>query len=448
MNIKDPVYQLRQNLKLGYSLAVGRHIQGESFSLSTGSIILLIIFITCLDLASSWIATPLPSEFNIYGLSTAASSYLVDLVILISIFLFIQIEPPHYGKLIIGYLSTIPVINIISSFSQLLIKTYPEETWLSISYSFVVIFWMIFIMSRLLEFQFELSTLRKLSLANYFVFASIFVSLLFPQDTIWREKITYTSEFDKYYKLDTESIFYAQPRLLEKSLSHIAAHTPNKTDLYLIAFAGYGYENVFLNEVEYVKNIFDQNFNTQQRSLILANNLKTIDTLPLANYHNLKTTLKGIAERINPEEDIVLLFMTSHGSSSFQLSVNFGSVRMNNVTPEDVKNAFEEAGIIWKVIIISSCYSGGFIEPLKDDHSLIITASDSKNTSFGCGTESEFTDFGTAYFKKGLEKTPDLIEAFTTAKDWVIKKETIEKRTPSNPQIFTGKGIASKLEEL
>lgn len=448
MNIKDSVYKSKQNLRLGYRLAVGKSIQDEEFSLSTGIIILLVICIICLELASSWIATPLPSEFNIYGVSKVASGYLIDLVILVSIFLFIQNQPPRYAHLIIGYLSSIPIVLVISTLLQLLLITYPEIAWLSILYLSVMIFWVIFIVFRLLSFHLALSMSRKLSLASYFVVISILISLLFPDDTIWREEVTYNNEFEKYYKLDVEKIFYAQPKLLKESLSNIAPHYQNKTDLYLVAFAGYGYEDVFLNEVEYVKKIFDQNFYTQEQSLILANNLKTIDTLPLANLHNLRAALKGIADRINPEEDIVLLFMTSHGSRNFHFSVNFGSVIMNNLTPEDIKSAFDEAGIVWKVIIVSSCYSGGFIEPLKDEHALIITASDSKSTSFGCGAESEFTEFGTAYFKKGLEKTRNLIDAFTIAKDWVINKETIEKREPSNPQIFIGKTIASKLEEL
>ena len=35
-----------------------------------------------------------------------------------------------------------------------------------------------------------------------------------------------------------------------------------------------------------------------------------------------------------------------------------------------------DSGVKWKIVVISACFSGGYIEPLKDDHSLIVTAAD------------------------------------------------------------------------
>jgi hypothetical protein len=37
------------------------------------------------------------------------------------------------------------------------------------------------------------------------------------------------------------------------------------------------------------------------------------------------------------------------------------------------------------VILVSACFSGGWIEPLASDTSLVITASDAEHTSYGCG---------------------------------------------------------------
>ncbi len=55
--------------------------------------------------------------------------------------------------------------------------------------------------------------------------------------------------------------------------------------------------------------------------------------------------------------------------------------------------------------MVSACYAGGFIEPLKDDRTLVITAADAHHTSFGCGAESDFTYFGKAYFDQALRAT-------------------------------------------
>jgi len=71
-----------------------------------------------------------------------------------------------------------------------------------------------------------------------------------------------------------------------------------------------------------------------------------------------------------------------------------------------------DSGIRWKVVLISACYSGGFIDPLADERTLVITASRADRTSFGCADTNELTDFGRAYFKEALSNVNrKLIEA-------------------------------------
>jgi len=43
-----------------------------------------------------------------------------------------------------------------------------------------------------------------------------------------------------------------------------------------------------------------------------------------------------------------------------------------------------DSNIKWKVLVVSACYSGGFVEPLKDANTVVITAADDKSSSFGC----------------------------------------------------------------
>jgi hypothetical protein len=148
------------------------------------------------------------------------------------------------------------------------------------------------------------------------------------------------------------------------------------------------------------------------------------------------------------EEDIAFLYFTSHGSKQHELSVNFWPLKLNQITPISLKKMFDDAGIKWRVIVVSACYSGGYIEPLKDDHTLIITASDATHTSFGCGNESDFTYFGKAMFDEELRKTFSFTEAFKKAKISILAREKTDNFEPSNPQMFIGEKIADKLEEF
>jgi hypothetical protein len=112
-----------------------------------------------------------------------------------------------------------------------------------------------------------------------------------------------------------------------------------------------------------------------------------------------------------------------------------------------LKTALDESGIKWRVIVISACYAGGFVDPLKDDYTLIITASDATHQSFGCSNEADFTYFGQAYFD-ALQNDYSFINAFAAAKSSIEKRENAENKEASNPQMHEGAGIRRKLEQL
>ena len=73
---------------------------------------------------------------------------------------------------------------------------------------------------------------------------------------------------------------------------------------------------------------------------------------------------------------------------------------------KELREALDAAGIRHRVIAISACYSGGWIEPLATEDSLVMTAADAEHTSYGCGHRSELTFFGRAVFDEALRKTP------------------------------------------
>ena len=98
---------------------------------------------------------------------------------------------------------------------------------------------------------------------------------------------------------------------------------------------------------------------------------------------------------------------------------------------------------------MSACYSGGFIEALTDDYTLVLTASAADRTSFGCGQQSDSTFFGEALFQHGLAQSESLLAAFDAAKERVAAREKEGGfKPPSNPQIYVGPAMADKLKEL
>ena len=93
------------------------------------------------------------------------------------------------------------------------------------------------------------------------------------------------------------------------------------------------------------------------------------------------------------------------------------------------------------MVVISACYSGGFIPPLKDDKTLVMTAARADRVSFGCSEENDFTYFGRALFAEAFNETDDLTRAFELAKAKVAEREQAEEFEASEPQLWAPRPV-------
>jgi hypothetical protein len=85
---------------------------------------------------------------------------------------------------------------------------------------------------------------------------------------------------------------------------------------------------------------------------------------------------------------------------------------------------------------------------LKSDTTAIITASDASHTSFGCQEDRELTWFGEAFLKDALPTSPSLEEAYRKAAALIARREDSAHETHSNPQLYLGPLMRTKLAEL
>jgi hypothetical protein len=252
----------------------------------------------------------------------------------------------------------------------------------------------------------------------------------------------------RYPSPATEDVLIKQPQLLYEALSDLEDERPGVTDLYFVGFAPYAAEDVFRKDIEVVHDLFDDRFDTDGRSVVLINNPRTMLDVPFATVSNLRATLSQIGDIIDAKQDVVMVYLSSHGSRDHKLSIEFPPLQLDALGSDALKRMLDDAGIKWRIIVVSACYSGGFIEPLKDDYTLILTASAADRTSFGCGAESHATYFGDALFQHALRFEDSFVKAFEQAKKRIAERERAEKRETSNPQIFIGDQMAAKLPKL
>lgn len=249
-------------------------------------------------------------------------------------------------------------------------------------------------------------------------------------------------------RLTDEEVFYAQPELLQQAVSSLQPAQPGQVSWYFVGVAGDSYQNVFRHEVEQARTLFDTRFGTAGRSLVLINNDDTALTDPIATRTSLERALQAVGAKMNGDEDVLFLYMSSHGSANHEFELSYDPLNLDPITPDWLRGALDKAGIKHRVIAISACYSGGFIPALSTPDTVLITASDAKHTSFGCSDDADFTYFGRAFVDEALRHQHSLKAAFDEARTTVHQREQAEGFDPSNPQLFIGSDMAAQLPAL
>jgi Peptidase C13 family len=265
----------------------------------------------------------------------------------------------------------------------------------------------------------------------------------FPRTDVWLAP----EEDEEPAPLAGERLFHLQGELIERALAAIQPGRPGVRELYFVGFAPDASQDVFVNEMRYVRRLFDERFASAGHSIALVNSEDALEEFPIASVTNLERALTRVAAQMNGDEDTLFLYLSAHGYPDHRLSAVQPPLELASLTPTALARLLEATGIKWRVIVVSACYSGGFIEPLRDENSIIITASSAERTSFGCETGRDFTYFGEAYFRDALARTRSFTEAFARAKDEVAKREREEGLEASQPQMWVGRAIGARLQQ-
>ncbi len=239
-----------------------------------------------------------------------------------------------------------------------------------------------------------------------------------------------------------------QRALIESAVAGLAPQRPGQPDLYVVGVGGDSTEDVFRNETVYLDRLMSQRFGANGRVVTLINHSDSLirTPRPLATLENLRAVLAGVGKTMDHDQDVLLLFMTMHGTPQHQLFVQMAPAYFDLIDPRQLRKALDDAGIRNRVLVISACYSGGFVPSLKNDDTLILTAAHKNRPSFGCGPDSDATYFGRAWLVDALNETTDFVAAFEAAKVRIAEREKAEGFRPSRPQISVGKQILPRLQ--
>lgn len=447
----EPVWRpLLRSLAAGCRLALLGRPRLAGLPLSADTFWIATAVQLALSCALAFVSAELPRRFDAHGLASEG------LGIALTLFLSYLIASAFWDAQLLWRAATlITLAGLVTGSVGVLVQSgllprwaEGDSRWIWAAWG-VFLFWWLLILYRLLELlQPDSLPGKRYGIASLCVALTALCTWLVPNYRLWTTDYAALYEAEEGNRpapLIAEEIFAQQPALMRQALDRVAAGKPGKPELYFVAFGPYGDQDVFRKEAEYSTQLFRRRFAADGRTLTLVNNRGSIAQLPLATVTNLGQALNAIGRRMNVEEDILFLFMTSHGSQDGTLAVQLENLSFSDFSADTLARLLRDSGIRWKVLVVSGCYSGSFIKALKDERSLLITAARDDRVSFGCSDGAEFTHFGRAYFEQALNQSTSFTEAFAIAKKQVTEWERKDQEPHSEPQIVSGKLIEAKL---
>ena len=432
------LHALGRNLAAGARLALFLRVRSYDYRVSAADFALLLAFNFVVMVIAGALRAGFAGTFN----PSVAPVYLASVAVVLLAAMLVSLayrEPRGLLLLAVALCASDPVFELAAVALPFLIVI----TGIGAPLYFLFLGWILAVAIRAAAVCY--GTRRPQVLLGALAVTAMFAIAQFvlPRVDAWEE--AEEGEVEEQSPLVEERLFHLQGELIERALAGIAAGTPGKPELYFVGFAPDAGSDVFVREMRFVKRLFDERFGAAGRSIALASSQEALDEFPIGSVTNLQRALRRVGSRMNPDEDVLFLFLSAHGDKAHFLSANMPPLELAPLSPTALARMLQDAGIKYRVIVVSACYSGGFIEPLRDDNSLIITAAAADRSSFGCEAGRDFTAFGEAYFRDALGKTRSFAEAFGIAREIVEKQESSEKLTPSNPQIVMGSAIRKKL---
>ena len=244
--------------------------------------------------------------------------------------------------------------------------------------------------------------------------------------------------------LADEALFHAQGAVVERALGEIAEGRAGTPEFYFVGFAPDGTQESNAREMRKARAAFESRFGAAGRSIALVSNEASLGEFPIATATNLRRALATVAERMNADEDVLFLHVSARGDARFDLAAWLPPLEQAPINPTALARMLHDSGMRWKVVVVSACHAGGFIEPLKDPYTLVIASSPADGAPAGC----DGGGFDEAFFQDGLGTARDLVAAFEHARTRLADRAREKGGAASDPQLWAGDRIAAKLATM
>lgn len=237
-----------------------------------------------------------------------------------------------------------------------------------------------------------------------------------------------------------------QRRRLDAALAALEPHRPGVADAYVISIA-LDSDPVFAREAREAGRVLARRYGAEGRTLVLAGPDGEVDNVPRGSISALMVALASLAEKMDPAEDVLVLYSTSHGLPQ-GLAYHYEDSGYGILSPKRLKEVLGELRIEKRLLLLSACYSGIFVPELASEDTAIITASAANRASFGCQPDNDWTFFGDALVNRALRKPQGLLMAHREATLAIADWEARMRVPASLPQARIGNAALTWLNAI
>jgi hypothetical protein len=214
----------------------------------------------------------------------------------------------------------------------------------------------------------------------------------------------------------------------------LAPQREGVVDTYFVGFAGHTAQPVFNNEVRLAGSVVTERLGARDAVVVPAP----------ARHEALLAALERVEGTLDPKEDVLVLWLSSHGRKGGLLQIRDKRTKLKQVLRAEAL-AERLRSFRWRIVVVSACFGGGFIPALADERTIVLTAADATHPSFGCKPDRELPFFGKALLEEEWSRRPGLLEAFARAREHIARWEGEGGHTNSNPQLHAGEEMKAKL---
>ena len=236
-------------------------------------------------------------------------------------------------------------------------------------------------------------------------------------------------------------------RRLQEALARLQPQRPGVVDAYVIV-AALDADPVFGREAREAGRVLSSRFDAEGRTLVLADDEGSDRADAAATPEGLARAVGSVASVMNRDEDVLVLYTTSHGSPHAGLNFRDPARGEAVIAPAQLEAMLDRSGSRNRLIILQACFSGQFVPALAAPKTVVATAASSMRSSFGCSAGNDWTFFGYALINQAMRQPDTFVRQFRRAFVTILGWEQRLGYEPSSPQISIGNDTAGWLAAL